>query len=117
MAKRHGRPSDSTATSTTTPGCSGDGRAAEHGAFNGEGCDLNSYPVRGRIAQRMRNVRRNCAGVHLPCVRSCTRQPCGITGAGGCPAWTSCGDPAPARRGHCSAYRALRQDELGNARI
>ena len=37
----------STATNTTTPGCSGYGRAAEHDAFNGEGRDLTSYPRYG----------------------------------------------------------------------
>src|SRR5579859_4239694 len=34
----------STATSTTTHRCSGDGRAVEHGAFNGEGRDLALPP-------------------------------------------------------------------------
>ena len=40
----------STATSITTPGCSGDGRAAEHGAFSVEGRALASYHAIGRVA-------------------------------------------------------------------
>ncbi len=55
MAKRHGRPS-SIATNTTTAGCSGDGRTAEHGVFDVEGRDLASRHATGPTAYCMRDA-------------------------------------------------------------